>query len=72
MKIKRDLTNLIHLIILRLKRRTYKSEVITKVRFIRFRHFFPHGGAGGGGAVQSANRVIFQDKLKHPPILFTF
>ncbi len=63
----KDLYNIFHLIFLLLKKRIKKSETFTKIHFITFRRFFPNGGAGGGGAVQSANKILFGDELNSVP-----
>ena len=68
-----DKKNLKHFIKLLFQK---KKKLIPKnpktVHFITFRKFFPHAGAGGGGAVQSANKVIFGDKLEEYNLKFSF
>lgn len=49
-----------------------KKNKITDVLFLTFRQFYPEGGAGGGGAVMSAQKVIFGQKLIDLNIHFQF
>lgn len=68
-----DLKNLLHFLRLLVLRNRKKSfEKVRSVRFITFRRFFPDGGAGGGGAVQSANRVLFGSELNGVSLKYSF
>ena len=43
-----------------------------RIRFITFRSYFPNGGAGGAGAVLSANRRLFGYVWNNVPLQYTF
>ncbi len=63
----KDLNNIFHLFNLLCKNYTKNfSNNIENIHFITFRRFFPDGGACGGEAIQTANKVIFGDKLNNP------
>lgn len=67
-----DLKNLLHflrLLVLRNRKKVLKSPVGS---FYNFQAFFPDGGAGGGGAVQSANRVLFGSELNGVSLKYSF
>lgn len=69
----KDLKNLIHLINLFFcKKKKNKNENLNKIHFITNRRYFPNGGAGGGGAVQSANKILFGDELNSVPLKYSF
>lgn len=68
----RDLYNIFHLALLLLKKRSLKKENYTKVHLLTFRGFFPNGGAGGGGAVLSANKVLLGENLNNIPLKYSF
>lgn len=60
----------LRLLVLRNRKKSF--EKVRSVRFITFRRFFPDGGAGGGGAVQSANRVLFGSELNGVSLKYSF
>ena len=69
----KDLNNIVHLFNLLCKNYAKKNYNNTEnIHFITCRKFFPEGGAGGGGAVQSANKVIFGDYLNNIPLKYSF
>ncbi|MBQ2886129.1 MAG: glycosyltransferase family 4 protein [Alphaproteobacteria bacterium] len=68
----RDIKNILHLINLIIQKRKYYIKNENKVHFITFRKFFPDGGAGGGGAVQSMNNIIFGNDKLNIPVNYTF
>ncbi len=69
----KDFKNLIHLINLLLyKKRKHNDENLNKIHFITNRRYFPTGGAGGGGAVQSANKILFGNELNSIPLKYSF
>jgi len=43
-----------------------------KIHIITLDRFFPDGGAGGGGAVQSCNKVLFGESLDGIPLKYSF
>lgn len=74
MKIKlfRDLQNILYFVKIFLLKKHKQICDYKKVHFITFRKFSPKGGAGGGGAVQSANKVLFGDNLNSIPLKYSF
>lgn len=74
MKIKlfKDLYNLLYLSKILLFKQQKSNAKYSKVHFITFRKFSPKGGAGGGGAVQSANKVLFGGNLNSIPLKYSF
>lgn len=71
-RIKKDIPNIIHLIKLLINKKNYKKEITNKIHLITYRKFSPHGGVGGGGAVMSANKILFGEELGNIPLKYTF
>ncbi len=73
MRIARELMNIFTFISLIVhKKRKNKDIGVDNIHVITFRKFHPEGGAGGGGAVQSANKILFGDNLDGTPVKYSF
>ena len=73
LKISKDLKNVIHCALLLAKKKRKETQPhYDNIHIITLRRFFPSGGAGGGGAVQSANQILFGNDFNGIPIKYSF
>lgn len=68
----KDIYNIMHLVLLLSTSIERNVHNCNNVHFITFRKFFPNGGAGGGGAVLSANKIIFNEAIDSIPLKYSF
>ena len=67
-----ELFKIVHFIALILGKKSERCREFNNIHIITFRPFSPEGGKGGGGAVQSCNKVLFGESFNSIPIKYSF